>query len=117
MDLVASRLRQNQIGFGIMGKEVPDVSGSGEQDCGSFLYAAVSDMEMDYFGRMSGGYAALVKVLVLADDGVAVGRGEVPDIGIINLRHAEKQNVFSPGIFGCENSDQTAGYTAAHQVL
>jgi hypothetical protein len=26
----------------------------------------------------------------------------------INLRHAEKQNVFSPGIFGCEHSDQEA---------
>ena len=72
MDLVANRLWQNQIRFGFVGKEVPDVSGSGEQDRGGFLYAAVSDLEMDHFGRMSHGYAALVKVLVIADDGIAV---------------------------------------------
>ena len=44
MGLVANRLRQDQIRFGFVGKEVSDVSGSGEQDRGGFIHAAVSDL-------------------------------------------------------------------------
>lgn len=67
MDLVGNRLWQNQIRFGFVGKEIPNVAWSGESDRGGFLYAVVSDVAMDYLGRMSHGYAPPIEVLVLAE--------------------------------------------------
>ena len=92
-----------------MGKEVSDVSGSGEQDLGGFLHAAVSGVEMDHFWRMADGYTALVKVFVLADNRVAVGGGKVPDVGIFLLLHPEIKDMFCIWKLVGEYSDQLAG--------